>query len=117
MDDLYQKRFFPLSVVKHFKEQIPNVWYKSYLWYNNTVGDLRCCSDTFCSMHYVEPMELFVLEYFIYHVHPFGLEKNSTEKLPRKLAVSEIIAASDKKGWGSLYHDHEPVHNLDDSEY
>jgi hypothetical protein len=57
------------------------------------------------------------LQYFVYHVHPFGLKKNLTEKLPRKLGLNEIIAASDIKGWGSDFIDHKPVHNLDSSEY
>jgi hypothetical protein len=56
------------------------------------------------------------LEYLIYHVHPLGLDKNSTEKLPRKLELREIIAASDIKGWGKEYVDHEPVHYLESSE-
>jgi glycoprotein-N-acetylgalactosamine 3-beta-galactosyltransferase len=87
------------------------------LWYNTTQGNLDCCSDTFCAMHYVTPRQMFALDYFIYHLHPFGLEKNLTEKLPRKLPLKEIIAASDIKGWGKAYADHKPIHHLDSSEY
>lgn len=91
-------------------------WYKDYAWYNTTYGTLRCCSDTFCAMHYVGPQELFSLEHLVYHVHPFGFDKNFTETLPKKLSLQQIIAASDIKGVGRLYTDHEPVHYLNSSE-
>jgi hypothetical protein len=38
---------------------------------------------------------MYYLDHLIYHVHPFGLEKNFTESLPRKLKLEEIIEASD----------------------
>jgi hypothetical protein len=112
-----QKRFFPIGVTEHFRDSMWLEWYSDYLWYNTTQGNLRCCSDTFCSVHYIGPQEMFALEYFIYHLHPFGVDKNSTEELPRKLSIKEIIAASDIKGWGKWYKDHEPIHHLDSSEY
>jgi glycoprotein-N-acetylgalactosamine 3-beta-galactosyltransferase len=117
LDELKQKRFFPAGVRVHFGENLGYKWYRDYLWYNTTQGNLRCCSDTFCVLHYVDPEQMFRLEYLIYHVHPFGVDKNSTEKLPRKFSLKEIIAASDIKGWGKIYSDHEPVHHLDSSEY
>jgi glycoprotein-N-acetylgalactosamine 3-beta-galactosyltransferase len=119
MDNSYQKRFFPIPIIHHFDENFltEKDWYPDYLWYNNTMGGLDCCSDTFCSLHYVEANQMHELEYLIYHVHPFGLDKNSTEKLPRKLGLKEIIATSDTKGWGKEFFDHEPVHNLDPSEF
>jgi hypothetical protein len=67
-------------------------------------------------MHYVGQQQSLKLEYLIYRVHPYGLDKNSTEKLPRKLPLQEIIDASNIKGWGKEYRDHEPVLHLDPSE-
>jgi hypothetical protein len=68
-------------------------------------------------MHYVSLSKMYALEFFVYNVHPFGLKKNLTEKLPRKLELKEIIAASNIKGWGKEYVDHEPVHHLEPSEF
>ena len=117
MDDLYQKRFFPIGLSEDIKKTYGNWWYTRKLWYNNTRGNLGCCSDTFAAMHYVNAKRMHALEYFVYYMHPFGLYKNLTETLPRKLSIKEIIAASDMRGFGLNYTEHDPVHNLDDSEY
>jgi glycoprotein-N-acetylgalactosamine 3-beta-galactosyltransferase len=116
MDELNQKRFFPIGLDGYFQDDIVEDWYKDYLWYNTSMGSLSCCSDTFAAMHYVSVQEMHTLEYFVYHVHPFGMDKNSTETLPRKLSIDEIIAASDKKGFGREYTDHKPIHNFDSDE-
>lgn len=116
MDELNQKRFFPLSVNPHLEGRIYEDWYHEYLWYQNPLGGLKCCSDTFCAMHYVGPTQLYFLEYMVHHVHPFGFDKNSTEVLPKKLSLEQIVAASDKKGVGTHYVNHEPVHKLEESE-
>jgi glycoprotein-N-acetylgalactosamine 3-beta-galactosyltransferase len=116
MDELNQKRFFPISADEHLAGFIAEDWFFEYLWYKNQIGGLGCCSDTVCAMHYIYPTQLYVLDYMIYHVHPFGISKNVTEKLPRKLSIKEIIAASDIKGAGSAYVKHEPVHYFEKSE-
>ena len=117
MDDSNQKRFFPIGIREHVKNEYNDWWYTHYLWYNNTRDNLGCCSDTFAAMHYVSTKKMYALDYFVYHVHPFGLQKNLTETLPRKLSIEEIVAASDIKGYGRTFKDHEPIHNFDDSEY
>jgi hypothetical protein len=117
MDESYQKRFFPVVVTDHLGGTADRGWwYWDYWWYNNTVGNLDCCSATFCSMHYVSVPQMHELEYYVYNVHPFGFNKYSNEKLPRKLGLTEIITASDIKGWGNQYVDHKPVHYLDPDE-
>jgi hypothetical protein len=46
---------------------------------------------------------MYLLDYFTYHVHPFGLDKNSTEVLPRKPTLDEVLARSNIPGTGSHY--------------
>lgn len=116
-DEIGQKRFFPVRTDVHFQPAIDrNDWYASYLWDNVTQGSLDCCSDTFIDMHYVPPEQMDELEFLIYQVHPFGLQKNLTEILPRKFSLQEIIASSDKKSFAKNYRDHKTVHQIDDDE-
>lgn len=116
-DEFNQKRFFPYSLEAHFEKKLdPNTWYSDYLWKNVTPGGLQCCSDTFVEMHYVLPDEMQALEFLIYHLHPFGLQKNLTEKLPRKFSLNEIIETSDQRSFAKNYREHERIHHFDDDE-
>lgn len=103
-DQLKQKRFFPVGVDAHFTAQAEkDYWYFEGSYYNASQGNLDCCSDTFIAMHYVEPPEMYFLEYLIYRVHPFGLEKNTTENFPRKLTFDEILEASNTESLARSY--------------
>lgn len=81
-----------------------------------TQGSLDCCSDTLVHMHYISPIEMGKYDYLVYNVHPFGVEKNLTEVLPRKFSLEEIIKTSDEKSLSKYYVEHEKIHNFDDDE-
>lgn len=118
-DDKNQKQIFPLGVELHMKDAELDLtsWYAQYLWRNVTQGGLECCSDVYIGSHYVRPVEMYLMHFLIYNLHPFGLAKNLTEKFPRKLSLEEIIKASDNKSvFGSNYIEHERIHYIDDDE-
>lgn len=117
LDDLGQKRIFPVTLEAHLTPTIdPKLWYWDYLWRNVTQNSLECCSDTFLAMHYIKAEEMAQLEFIIYNLHPFGLKKNLTESLPKKLALDQIINASDKRSNSKNYRAHKLIHNIHEDE-
>lgn len=116
-DMLSQQRFFPLGVEYPMKLKFkPKYWYEKYQWFNVTRGNLNCCSDTLAAMHYIEPGEMNFLEFLIYHLHPFSIDKNSTETLPAKLTLNEAIEAANSKSFSPNYREHTFIHHMDDDE-
>ena len=116
-DELQQERFFPINLPTIIKKPtFPKSFFFNYSYYNVSYGNLRCCSDVGVAIHYVNPKAVFSLQYLIYRMHPFGITKNLTEKLPRKLKIKEIIAASDIKSYAPYYKVHDIYHNFTSSE-
>lgn len=117
-DELEQQRFFPVSFFAYmsYLTKSSYLWFYDYTYFNVTIGNLNCCSDVPIVFHKIKPKRMFLMEFLFYHLHPFGVDKNSTEKLPRKLKLSEIIEASDKKVQTPNFRDHLDYHNLTSSE-
>ena len=118
-DEQHQMRFFTVSVLDHLAKIPSDYWYFQRMYYDVAQGNLSCCSDVAISFHYAKPKLMYLFEYFIYRNNLFGLEKNLTETLPRKLTLSEIITASDARRpvLDSLYDSTlTNVHYLDSSE-
>ena len=48
-------------------------------WFNYTyypvVEGMNCCSDTAVTFHYITPGLMYVMEYRIYHLKPYGLDQ------------------------------------------
>lgn len=118
-DELQQRRFFPVTFKAYLKHsnKPSHQWFYNYTYYNVSHDGLRCCSDVPVVFHNIKPERMYLSEYFIYHVHPFGVDKNTTEKLPRKFKLDEIITASDKRSFSSYFIDHEDYHNMTSSEF
>lgn len=73
-DDLGRERFHPFVPELHL---IPGLipkdnWYWEYNYYPTKEGP-DCCSDYSVTFHYVPPNMMYVFEYFIYHLRPFGV--------------------------------------------
>jgi hypothetical protein len=117
-DEMKRQRFLPLGMTGHLrKPDSPDYWIDDKTYYKPLSSrNMSGLSDVPISFHYVKDSEFYLREFFFYHFHPFGLEKNLTETLPRKLTLKEIIEASDAKSESKLYKEHKHVHNMDSSE-
>ena len=73
-DELGRETFHPLPPYKHL---IPGYitkdnWLHTYDKWKVQVGR-NCCSDYSVSFHYITPEDMYVMEYFVYNLHAFGL--------------------------------------------
>ncbi|CAG9856948.1 unnamed protein product [Phyllotreta striolata] len=88
-DSLGRERFFPFVPEHHLiPGHVPkNFWFWRFVYYEHKEG-MECCSDNAVSFHYVSPNQMYVLEYLIYHLRPYGI--NFNVDLPEGLKYSSI---------------------------
>ncbi|KAH8403013.1 hypothetical protein KR222_003134, partial [Zaprionus bogoriensis] len=111
-DAIGRGRMFPFVPEHHL---IPNrdekFWYWNYQFYKTDDG-LDCCSDNAISFHYVAPHLMYVMDYLIYHLKPYGIVR-TPDRLPDKLGVGEFLPPPNE-ALGTIASNEDSVDDEDD---
>ncbi len=88
-------RFFPVPITSALDPLGPSYWYQHNQYYKLKMG-LDCCSDTPIGFHYISPHFMYVLDYFLYSVYPFGVqhEDENEDELPQKISMEKLLIDS-----------------------
>ncbi|VUZ51002.1 unnamed protein product [Hymenolepis diminuta] len=77
LDEHQQEVFHPFRPTSMFNKGFMDriSWIHAYNYFPVKTG-LDCCSDHTVSFHYVNPSEMYALEFLIYHLYPYGITRD-----------------------------------------
>ncbi|XP_061182114.1 glycoprotein-N-acetylgalactosamine 3-beta-galactosyltransferase 1-like [Saccostrea echinata] len=71
LDTFGKETFHPFVPIAHLEGHHPD-WFYKYSAHKPRKG-LGCCSDYSISFHYMSPSDMYLMDYLLYHLKPYGI--------------------------------------------
>ncbi|KAG4076526.1 hypothetical protein HA402_011342 [Bradysia odoriphaga] len=99
-DSSGRHRFLAFTPIDHVFPRVLNdddkkYWYRKDLTYPQVQG-MDCCANDAISFHYISNREMYVLEYFLYHIRPAGIDREQKYVQELPLSYAELTSTTTK---------------------